>query len=66
LDEGSVKVPLRLRGPARECTDLDQCEEIGAPRRDLEVLRVVLDNPLGAIVVRDPKRLDQRVVDRLE
>src|SRR5439155_6005139 len=55
-----------LCGPARESGDLDQRIAIRAPGRDLEVLRVVLDDPLGAVVIRYAKRLHQRSVDRLE
>jgi len=43
-----------------------QSVAIGAPGRDLEVLGLVLDDPLGAVVVGDPECLHQCVVDRLK
>lgn len=47
LDEGPVEIPLRVGGAAGERGDLDQRVAIGAPGRDLEVLGLVLDDPLG-------------------
>jgi len=60
-DDRPVELPLRVHRASGERRDLDQRVALGVTGRDLEPSRLVLDQPLGAIVVRDPERLDEGV-----
>src|SRR6266545_5497037 len=65
-DDRLVERPLGGCRSAWEGGDFHEGVVVGVSGWDLEVLGIVLDEPLSAIVLRDAKRLDQRGVNRLE
>jgi plastocyanin len=65
-DDRPVQGTLGLPGTTREPDDLHERVPVRRPRRNLAVLRCVLEDPLRPVLFRDREGLDERGVHRVE
>jgi hypothetical protein len=61
-NEGLVEVPLSSYRSARKCCDLDEGVTLACSRRNLEILGIVFDDSLGAVVLGKAECLYQDIM----